>query len=143
MDGGREYDPNRFERAILYIANKSVGDARFGKTKLNKILFFADFTAYRQLGQSITGARYQNLSEGPAPHQLVPRLNALLDSGAVAIREEDSYGYSQQRIMPLRRADLDGFTGAEISILDQVIEDLWQYTARGVSDLSHETIAWR
>ena len=58
MAGGREYDAGKLGELIVYIVENSLGDPYFGKTKLNKILFAADFEAYRQRGRSITGADY-------------------------------------------------------------------------------------
>ncbi|MEP6936295.1 MAG: type II toxin-antitoxin system antitoxin SocA domain-containing protein [Nitrospirota bacterium] len=48
------------------IAHKGKTDPRLGSVKLNKLLYYADFTAYRNLEKAITGAEYQHLPEGPA-----------------------------------------------------------------------------
>ncbi|HZQ34888.1 MAG TPA: hypothetical protein VFD32_03070 [Dehalococcoidia bacterium] len=52
----REIDSRKLGELILYVAEKSSDDPRFGATKLNNILFFSDFLAFGQLGRSITGA---------------------------------------------------------------------------------------
>ena len=62
-----EFEPDKFRELIVYICKKSEGDPTFGAVKLNKILYYADFAAYRILGKPITGAQYQKLREGPAP----------------------------------------------------------------------------
>ena len=46
-------------------------------------------------------------------------------------------GYTQQRVVALRPADLTGFSGDEIAVVDYVIMALWHKTATGVSTLSH------
>lgn len=61
----------KFRELILYVANMSRNDPDFGAVKLNKILYYADFRAYRELGRPISGAAYRKLSEGPAPRQLL------------------------------------------------------------------------
>ena len=48
-------DDRKMKELILYLAARSEDDPRFSSTKLNKLLFYCDFTAYRQLGRSITG----------------------------------------------------------------------------------------
>src|ERR1035437_1475045 len=58
---------DKLRELVLYIATASEGDEPFGKVKLNKILFFADFEAYRRFVRSITGHEYQKLAQGPAP----------------------------------------------------------------------------
>jgi hypothetical protein len=70
---------------IVYIAHKTGDDPRFGDIKLNKVLYFADFRAYDELGQPITGARYQKLEWGPAPRALLPVRHELENDGAVRV----------------------------------------------------------
>lgn len=142
MAGGRDYDDTKLGELILYVADKSLGDARFGKTKLNKMLFWSDFMAYQRTGSSITGAVYQHLPQGPCPHQLVPVLNGLRASGAAIVRGEATFAGTQQRVVATRDADLNSFSGAEIAIVDSVIEGLRKLTNQQASELSHKTKAW-
>lgn len=137
----QNYSPDKLRELIVYISHKSLGDPRFGKVKLNKILFFADFAAFRRSGQSITGAVYQHLPQGPCPQQLLPVLGGM---GNDVIEMTEPVGsYVQKRLVPLRASDLDAFSGQEISIVDAVLDELRPLTNRQVSDLSHETVAWR
>jgi hypothetical protein len=142
---GAEEAPSdrRLAELILYVARVCEGDESFGSTKLNKILFLADFLAYRKLGASITGAEYQRLPFGPAPRRLKPVLEALVQSGAAAIRTQDRFGYEQKRPVALREPDLRQFTGEQIALLDQIIRILWGRTASDVSELSHGFIGWQ
>ena len=68
----------KIKEAILYVSKLSKGDPRFGAIKLNKILYYADFRAYRELGNSISNATYQHLNEGPAPRELLPAIEELI-----------------------------------------------------------------
>lgn len=136
-----EYHPEKLEELILYVSEKSATDQFFGKTKLNKILFFADFTAYRETGRSITGAVYQHLPQGPCPHQLLPALNALGD--AIMERQESTYVGMRKRLIARRQADLSVFKPDEVGIVDRVIKELAPLNSKQVSDLSHDTMAWR
>ena len=58
---------NKFREPLLYVAHKSERDPSFGATKLNKLLFIADFLSYAKAGKSITGQPYVKLKNGPAP----------------------------------------------------------------------------
>ena len=60
----------KMRELILYVASKSQHDPKFGSTKLNKILFFADFAFYFKHGRSVTGQEYMRLKHGPAPRRL-------------------------------------------------------------------------
>jgi len=50
---------------ILYVSDRCQLDPAYGSTKLNKILFYADFLYYAKHGTSITGQEYMRLDKGP------------------------------------------------------------------------------
>ena len=52
---------HRMAELIVYIADLCQEDPTFGATKLNKILFYADFASYAKYGRPITGQEYQRL----------------------------------------------------------------------------------
>jgi hypothetical protein len=143
MAGGREYDPERLKELVVYIAERSAGDTRFGMTKLNKILFYADFRSYLRSGKSITGAVYQHLPEGPAPHQMLPCLQSLTRGREIIEKHEPTYAGTQRRLIATREAELGSFTGTEIAVVDQVISEFAPLTNVAASQLSHATVAWR
>jgi uncharacterized phage-associated protein len=136
-------DQTKLRELILYIAERSEGDEPFGKTKLNKILFYADFIAYAQMGRSITGQEYRKLPHGPVAADAEETLTALKQEEAVAIAQRSYHGLPQQRPFALREPILDAFSGEEIAIVDKVITELWGKSAKDVSDLSHEFIGWQ
>lgn len=137
------FDERKFREMVIYIAEKSRRDPRFGATKLNKILFCADFTAHRELGRSISGAQYRHLSEGPVAAELPSITTKLSAAGEVAISESYAGAFLQKRIIPQRRADLSVFSDAELAIIDKIIGELWSLGAKQVSELSHGEPAWR
>jgi hypothetical protein len=53
------------------------------------------------------------------------------------------FDYSQRKPISLREPDLIHFNGKEIALVDAWIEKLRPLNARQISDLSHETAAWR
>jgi hypothetical protein len=128
---------------MLYIAEQSEEDASFGSTKLNKVLFYADFLSYATAGLSITGAEYQRLRNGPAPQQLLPVLEDIKLDGYGVVVTRDRGGYSQQRLIALRPAKIEAFSGPEIALVDRVIKAFWGRSAAQVSELSHREVGWR
>jgi antitoxin SocA-like protein len=74
------YDEGKFTEMLLYVADKLRDDKAGGATKLNKVLYFAEFAHVRQHGHPITGADYQKLQHGPAPRRLLPVRQHLIDS---------------------------------------------------------------
>lgn len=137
------YNKDKFRELILYLAERSESDPKFGETKLNKLLFYADFIAYRELGEPITGARYQKLEWGPAAIPLVPVERELVEGGELVVRPNLIGGWTQKKPIALRGADLSRFSGPEIALVDRVIDGLLLYGAIQVSELSHEVPAWQ
>src|SRR4030042_4658500 len=108
--------PDKFRELVLYVAQKCADDPRFGATKLNKILFFADFLAYAKYGEPITNAAYIKLPYGPGAKPMAPVREEMLENHEIAIERRERYGRSQERIVPLRKPDLSGFTATEIAL---------------------------
>jgi hypothetical protein len=138
-----EYDEAKFTELLLYVAERLAGDRAGGATKLNKVLFFADFAHVRRHGTPITGAEYQKLPQGPAPRRLKHVRDALVAGGAARVVREEFLGYELHRLVPVRSADLSVFTKEELGTIDRVLDDLEGLNPRQVSDLSHEEAGWR
>lgn len=136
-------DVTKLKEMILYISQLSERDPRFGAIKLNKILYYADFGAYRELGHPITEATYQHLREGPAPKELLQAIDELEDEGAIKYESPLYYTHRQKRIVPCRGPDLKHFKPKELRIVKDVVKALWDLNATQVRNLSHEEWGWR
>ena len=135
------FTEDKFRNLILYVSKKSEDDPRFGAVKLNKIFYYSDFDAFRRLGQSITGATYQRLQEGPAPRELLP-VRARMIGESIEITATSVGPYTQHRIVPLVEPDESLFSDAELRIVDQVIEAMWPMNGAEVTALSHTEPGW-
>ena len=100
------FNAEKFRELLVYVSKKCEDDPTFGAVKLNKILYYADFAAYRLYDKPITGAKYRKLSEGPAPRELIAERDALLASGDAEIKEAAYFTGVQKRltIKPGRQA---------------------------------------
>jgi hypothetical protein len=136
-------DDRKFRELILHIARESERDEHFGATKLNKILFYSDFWAYRKLGRSITGQQYQKLDKGPAPRRLLPVVRRMEARGECVVAEREYFGRTQKILLARREPELSLFSGAEIAIVHQVLARLAGLSATDVSELSHQFIGWQ
>lgn len=136
------YDEAKFAELILYVADRLRADHAGGATKLNKVLFFAEFTHLRRHHAVITGCEFQKLPHGPAPRQLVPVRRRLVGQGAAELVSEDFLGRPQHRLVPRRPADLSVFTEAELATVDDVLDQLGGLTGTQVSELSHDEPGW-
>jgi len=130
------FEREKFVELLLYFAKRGVDEGLvIGSTKLNKLLFFADFRAYQKLGSPLTGARYQKLEWGPAPRALLPVREELIDSRQARFRDGEDWN---QVLEPLREPDMSLFNEEERFIIDEVYEELRKFNATAASDYSHK-----
>jgi len=131
-------DEARLAELILYVAARCQPAERFGATKLNKILWWADFLAFAEFGKPVTGVEYMRLDQGPVPRRLVPVRERMIEAKELAIAAARCPGgHTEQRPVPLREADISMFSPEEIALVDWIIDQLWSKTASRVSKLSH------
>ena len=129
---------NRLGELILHISRRCQTSPTFGATKLNKILWCADFLAFAETGRPITGVQYMRIPNGPVPRRLLPVRSKLEAAGSLAVETVMlRSGYPQKRTVALRKADLSAFTAEQIEIVDRVIVALSEKNAKGVSRMSH------
>ena len=139
-----EFSDEKFRELIIYIARNSADDPTFGSVKLNKVLYYADFAAYRLYGKPITGAKYQKLTEGPAPRALLSARASLIASGDAEIEARPYFTGVQKRLVVRsdREPDREVFDPGELDLVDHIMEYFHGKTARDVSDFSHREPGW-
>jgi uncharacterized phage-associated protein len=137
-----EPSEERLAELILYVALGLLDDKHGGATKVNKVLFYAEFTHIREHGVPITGVPYQRLPQGPAPRRLLPIREQLIANGDAKIERETVFGRPQDRLVPLREIRSDVFSQTERDTIENVIDALWGKTAAQVSAMSHEELGW-
>ena len=113
------------------------------ETKLNKLLFYADFGHFRDFGVSISGSPYLAMQFGPVP-QHYPWIEEDLAEGGDVVVEEVFFrgGGSGTVIRALRAPDMSPFTQGELSSLRRVADVLGSETSRRLSERSHKEGAW-
>jgi Protein of unknown function (DUF4065) len=136
------YNESKFTEMLVHVAGRLASDRNGGATKLNKVLFFADFSHVRRSGSAISGAEYQKLQHGPAARRLKPVRDKLVAAGEMRLAREEFLGFEVHRLVPNREASLAAFSSAELETIDRVLHDLDGLNARQVSDLSHEEAGW-
>jgi len=136
-------DDVKLGELMLYVAQRSKDDPFFGATKLNKILYHADFGAYRRWLRPITGHAYFRLKEGPAPQVLVKVRARLLEDEAASLKNVEVFGHKQKRLEANRPANQSLFTNEELALVEDVIQSMQGMTAAQVSAASHQLPGWR
>lgn len=135
---------HRLKELIVYISQKCADDSAFGKTKLNKILFLADFNYYIKNRKSISGQDYIHLDFGPVPEEMNFTLKEM-NKRDIALAIQDSGPFKQERVVALREADLSGFQPEMIAFLDEIINEVCykhRIRATWLSEFTHDFLGW-
>ena len=132
----------KLKELMLYVAWRFRDVERFGLTKLYKILFFADFAAFRDHEKKITEAVYVKAPRGPMPDGAAAVIRELVDAGDAEVRVLAPGSYEEQRLTPLRDLDVSLFTPEELRRVDELCDRFHDASALDLSDLSHEFVGW-
>lgn len=144
MAGVREFelDEQRFKNLLLYVTESLSDDPTFGETKLNKVLFFSDFEAFKHLGRPITGAEYQKNKYGPTARRYTVMRDELIRWDQLRAERRMVVDHVQDVLRPHNiKPNVDQFSPDELQIVDSVIEEMRQYTNTEASDESHKRSA--
>ena len=136
-----DFDPTRFRELVAYIAWKTRDDSRFGRVKLAKTLFYADFGAYAEEGAPLTGARYEHWPFGPFPPDLYEAERELVRTGVADSITEGGDG-DEAKLVVTREPTTPHLDNWQRSFIDQKIGELAPLTATQISDESHEHPGW-
>jgi Protein of unknown function (DUF4065) len=147
MAGGIEFNRGKFKELVLYLAQvaERVDDEGFGMVKLNKLLYHADFEAFRLLGRSITGATYEKQEWGPVARALPIVLDELAAQGR--LRWEFILRGPHTSKVPMVEAseeaspDVGVFAADEHKVIENTLQALATYGGKTASDWSHEQSA--
>ena len=132
----------RLREAALYVMKKCESLDHFGLTKLNKILWRADFEAFAARRVPVTGRQYQRLRNGPAPVEMKPLLDEMERNEHIRIEYRPAGYHTEQRPMALVEPTMRYFSPDDISYLDAAIEGFERHTGTEVSEASHR-VAWK
>ena len=113
------------------------------KTKLNKLLFYADFGYYKRSGFSITGINYRAIPMGPVPAEYDKMYNKLCDDELLTINHiAFNNGQYGEAILGTQAFDDSLFSPAEMQVLEQVSSRFLELKTSQVVEISHEEEAW-
>lgn len=115
------------------------------KTKLNKLLFYADFTMHKESGFSISGVQYQAIPMGPVPLNFNALYEYMTNKGILEANfTHFSDGGVGEQYKPCknRKFDKSIFTEQELKVLEAIAGRFNTTTTREIIDISHQEKAW-
>jgi uncharacterized phage-associated protein len=129
----------KLKAAIAYITSKRP----VGKVKLFKLLYLADFTAYVELGESITGDSYENFEMGPVPKTLWSNFDPIVRDCVEITLVETGLPKPEQEMRARTDKEFRGLSLDEESLLDRIDEQYGHLSGADLRRLTHNEIPYR
>lgn len=136
---GMRKNKEKLKNLILLIISE-YGNSKLTETKLQKLLYFCDFNAYEESGNSITGFTYKRNNYGPTIIDLRTYLKELQKEGAIQIIQgKNPFGTTQHRFAPTGEQSFDKsiFSDFELRIIEQVNNEYQELKPKDISSISH------
>ena len=109
-------------------------------TKMNKLLFYIDFYAYRERGYAMTGLAYKAIDFGPVPE----RWDRVYSEFSEISQDIQQCGDYEGSILHAHAPMAEGaLSDEEIRIINIVCQTFGNESSREVSQISHNEDAWQ
>ncbi len=141
LTGYRKPSLSRLKEMVVFFAHKVPSY----KTKMNKLLFYADFLCFRELGVSMSGARYKAIPYGPVLDKFQTLFENLAETDVIDLvytpmdngdRKEKLIGREDRPFNP------NLFTETEIGFLEQIAARFIDTSPNDIVGISHKEIGW-
>lgn len=116
------------------------------KTKMNKLLFYADFLMFKQSCFSISGMRYKAIDMGPVPNNFQSIFEYLDNHNEIDITTtEFKSGYFGEQFIARKDRAFNAalFTQEELRVLNQVANTFQSTSTKAIIEQSHLESAWQ
>lgn len=139
-NGFRRLDWKRAVQMAVYMATNC---DRLGRLKLNKSMFYSDYSCFVETACSMSGLVYARAPHGPIVDQYDALFGEMVRQGHL-VEEQVMYGTFEGTVYkPNEKFDGSLFTSQELAILERVASFINGFeTAAALSDYSHEERLW-
>ncbi len=140
--GYRNPNIDKFTEMVVFFSEK----LEPFKTKMNKLLFYADFTMFRHSCFSISGLRYVAINRGPVPNNFNSLFEYLAKNDAFDIEYvhfQNGYIGEKFKARNDRPFNPVHFTEKELETLNQIAERFKTTPTNDIVAFSHMEDAWK
>ncbi len=141
LNGYKVPNIEKINHMVLFFAEK----IKPFKTKLNKLLFYADFLHFKMTCFSISGLTYQAIQKGPVPKNYDWIFDNTMRKKMVNVQLQDFGDYMGERFVKTEEAVFDEelFTQSELKAIKTVSDAFKNDTVNQIVTKSHEEDAWK
>jgi len=140
--GYRNPNFEKFTEMIVFFSEK----IEPFKTKMNKLLFYADFLMFKQSCFSISGVRYRAIEMGPVPNNFQSIFEYLENNNFIDIQyTQFPQGYTGEQFKARKEKPFNQavFSETEIAVLNKVAEVFKESSTNNIIETSHLEDAWK
>jgi DNA-binding transcriptional regulator YiaG len=132
----------KFAEMVKYFSEKM----KPYKTKLNKVLWYADFLMFKQSCFSISGMRYKAINMGPVPNNFNSIFEYLSNERQIAIKYTNfEDGNTGEQFLNVKDAPFNAniFTDSELKVMQQIAAKFKTTSTNSIIEQSHLEKAWK
>lgn len=137
--GNKKFDIEKFYNIILFYSQNI---PKLWKTKLLKLIFYAEFLNFKQNKVSIAGTPFIHWDHGPVPKRVYALLDVLIEDYNVIELQDVSEFYDGSIIINKKEFDSSIFSEEELTNLNFVLNKFKNYTSNQLCKLTHEEDAY-
>lgn len=142
--GYRKPSLDKFIEMVVFFTTEA--QPNLWKTKINKMLFYADFLNFKKEVQSISGCRYRAINMGPVPNNFNSLFDYIAGNDHIDITvtsfPNGSIG-DQFKPNPKRTFDETKLTKVEIETLKEVVTKFKKAKTPEIIEISHKEEVWK
>ncbi len=142
--GYRKPSLEKFTEMVVFFTMEAQPD--LWKTKINKMLFYADFLNFKKEVQSISGCRYRAINMGPVPNNFNSLFDYIAENDHIDIMvtsfPNGSIG-DQFKPNAKRAFDETKLTKEEIETMQEVVSKFKKAKTPEMVEISHQEDVWR
>ena len=141
FSGYRNPSFEKFTEMVVFFSEKNEPF----KTKLNKLLFYADFLMFKISCFLISGVRYKAIDMGPVPNNFQSIFEFLANKEEIEIiTTEFPNGYTGERFKAKKGRSFNPklFSEVELEVLEKVSTEFQHTTTTEIIAISHLEEAW-
>lgn len=133
---------DKFKEVFLYILSQVGAKPNIGMTVLYKLLYFIDFNYYEKYEEQLIGATYIKNHFGPTPVFFSKIVEEMKKNNELEEIKSQYFLHDQKKYLPKRQANLSKISANELKMIDQVLFQLSDKTAKELSEYSHTDTPW-
>ncbi len=139
-NGFKTFDYEKLCAMVLFFAHRSAG---LLKTKLLKLLNYADMIFYQENGVSMSGLCYVHLPYGPVPQDFDLLFGMIAADHVAHIEVVFEDGYERHQVIPERGLPQDILSPEEQEVLERICERFADFGSVEISNYSHQEKGYR